>query len=234
MPTVTPALAARRKAVFAACRQLGLDEEARRAMLKSVAGVDSTTQLTMPLAQTVLDHLRKAGADRPKPVRGVGRHPGDPGRVRPACDALVGKIEAQLADMGLSWEYARSILRRVSGGWKQEGQLGKEAFVWAEPDDLKKVVAALAYEQEKRALLDHIDQRLAATGRTRADVLALVLGPQAIPPRGWAGWERKPALLRQVAAALLRENIAPAAAGGPKDCDAQLVKRQNRAERSHA
>ena len=98
--TITPALAARRRAVFAACRQLGLDEDARRTMLKSVAGVDSTTKLDMGKAQIVLDHLRKAGATRPKPARNVGRHPGYPEHVRGDCDALVGKIEAQLADMG--------------------------------------------------------------------------------------------------------------------------------------
>lgn len=193
--TITPALAARRRAVFAACRQLGLDEDARRAMLRAVAGVDSTTKLDMGKAQAVLDHLRKAGAARPKPVRNVGRHPGDPGRVRVSCDALVGKIEAQLADMGLSWEYARQILRRVSGGWKQDGQLGKEAFAFAEPADLKKVVAALAYEQEKRELLARVEEKLVLVQLTKADVRNIVPGLRK-------GWERRPESLRQLLAAL--------------------------------
>ena len=186
MPSIAPALAARRKAVFAACRQLGMDEDARRAMLKSVAGVESTTQLTMPLAQTVLDHLRKAGATRPKPVRAVARHPGYPERVRRECGALVDKIEAQLADMGLSWEYARQILRRVSGGWKLEAQLGKEAFRFAEPDDLKKVVAALAYEQEKRDALCAVEELLARAGLT-AETMQTIPGLADLA----AGWQRR-------------------------------------------
>lgn len=208
---ITPALAARRRAVHAAARQLGMDEDARRDMLQQVAGVRSTSDLTMATAQAVLDHLRKVGAVRPgKPARNVGEHPGNP-RTTHRTSALVSKIEAQLADMDLAWEYARQILRRVSGGWQQEGQLGKEAFEFATPEDLKKVIAALAYEQEKRGLIDDIDERLAATGRTRADVPALV---PDITGRGWAGWERKPDILRRVLAALLRENIDPAAAGG--------------------
>lgn len=186
MPSIAPALAARRKAVFAACRQLGMDEDARRAMLKSVAGVESTTQLTMPLAQTVLDHLRKAGATRPKPVRAVARHPGYPEHVRRECGALVDKVEAQLADMGLSWEYARQILRRVSGGWKQDAQLGKEAFRWAEADDLKKVVAALAYEQEKRAALCAVEELLARAGLT-AETMQTLPGLTDLA----AGWQRR-------------------------------------------
>ena len=211
---IPPALAARRRAVHAAARQLGLDEDARRDMLEHVAGVRSTSSLTMGTAQAVLDHLRKVGAVRPgKPARNVGEHPGTP-RTTGRTGALVSKIEAQLADMGLAWEYARQILRRVSGGWQQEGQLGKEAFEFATPEDLRKVVAALAYEQEKRALLDDIDERLAATGRTRTDVAALV--PE-ITGRGWIGWERKPDLLRRVLAALLRENIDPAAMGHTHD-----------------
>ena len=199
---IPPALAARRRAVHAAARQLGMDESARRDMLEHVAGVRSTSSLTMDKAQAVLDHLRKVGAVRPgKPPRNVGEHPGNPRTTR-RNGALVSKIEAQLADMGLAWEYARQILRRVSGGWQQEGQLGKEAFEFATPDDLRKVIAALAYEQEKRALIDDIDARLAATGRTRADVPALV--PE-ITGRGWTGWERKPDVLRRVLAALIRE-----------------------------
>ena len=199
---IPPALAARRRAVHAAARQLGMEEDARRDMLEHVAGVRSTSSLTMDSAKAVLDHLRKVGAVRPgKPSRNVGEHPGTPRATR-RTGALVSKIEAQLADMGLAWEYARQILRRVSGGWQQEGQLGKEAFEFATPEDLRKVIATLAYEQEKRGLIDDIDERLAATGRTRADVPALV--PE-ITGRAWIGWERKPAVLRRVLAALIRE-----------------------------
>lgn len=207
MPTITPALAARRKAVFAACRQLGMDDDARHTMLKSMVGVESTTQLTLSMAQTVLDHLRKASATRPKPVRAVARHPGYPEHVRRECGALVDKIEAQLADMGLSWEYARQILRRVSGGWKQDAQLGKEAFRFAEADDLKKVVAALAYEQEKRSLLDDVTARLARAGLDET----AVPGMEGLAGRISDHWRRKPVELRLVRAALLSREAAQGA-----------------------
>lgn len=201
-PTVTPALAARRKAVFAACRQLDMDTDARRDMLRQVVGVDSTTKLTMDTAETVLKHLRSVGAVRPTKARNVGQHPGTPSKSRPGTGGLISKIEAQLADMGLAWEYARQIMKRVSGGWQQEGKIGIEAFEFAPPDALKKVIAALAYEQEKRQLLDAVDEVLTATGRTRADVAELV---PHLPAHVLAGWERKPAVLRLVLGAMRQE-----------------------------
>ena len=52
------------------------------------------------------------------------------------------KIEAQLADMGLPWAYADSILLRMHL---------VESIRFAKPDQLRDVVAALTYEQERRA-----------------------------------------------------------------------------------
>ena len=125
----------------------------------------------------------------------MGRHPGYPEHLRRECDALIGKVEALLADMGLSWEYARQILRRVSGGWKNPEQLGKEAFRFAEAADLTKVVAALTYEQGKRQLLARVEEKLVLVQLTKADVHNIVPG---LP----ANWERRPAALRALLAAL--------------------------------
>ena len=73
-------------------------------------------------------------------------------------------------------------------------------------DDLARARAAFG-----RCTPEQMQEQWGSSGRTRADVPALVPG---ILARGWAGWERKPEILRQVRAALLRENIDPAAAGG--------------------
>lgn len=188
MAAVTAQLAARRRAIFAACRQLGMDDATRHAMLRKVAGVESTRDLDLKGSAAVLEHLRRAGAARSPKAKGVGEYPGTPTKVRRGSRALIDKIEAQLADMKLSWAYGVAILRRVSGGWQKEGQFGKECFEFATREDLMKVVAALAYEQEKREMLEDVARLLAERGQSLDDVPVLMPGLRE-------GWQRsKPAL----------------------------------------
>lgn len=172
MTSAAPRLAARRRAVHAACRQLGMDEDTRRDMLQTVAGVRSTTLLSLDSCDTVLDHLRRVGAAL-KPKRNVGQHPGTPESCRPGAHFLMDKIEAQLADMKLPWAYAATILKHVSATQKIS-KSGVDALEWATPDHLHKVVAALTYEQQKRELLATVDGLLAGLGKTRSDAAALV------------------------------------------------------------
>lgn len=128
-----------RRALFAACRSLGMDEDARRDMLQAVIGVRSTKALQPAQWSKVLNHINKlTNYDN-------GRKP-----TRPALDkaALMSKIEAQLADMKLPWHYltsakhGKSMVQRLAG---------VDALEFATADGLKKIVAALAYKQKKLA-----------------------------------------------------------------------------------
>ena len=179
-----PRLASRRRAVHAACRQLGMDEDTRRDMLQNVAGVRSTTKLNLKACDLVLEHLRQRGAVRTPKARNVGQHPGTPETNRPGAGELMSKIEAQLADMNLPWAYAQSILKHVSAD-KQAGKPGVEKLEWATPEQLHKVVAALAYEQEKRGLLEAIDSRLREIGKSRDDVTAFIASKDPSYSKDW-------------------------------------------------
>lgn len=180
----TPRLAARRRAVHAACRQLGMDEETRRDMLQNVAGVRSTTLLNLDACDKVLDHLHSRGAALNPKMRNVGNHPGTPETHRPGCGALIGKIEAQLASMKLPWKYALSILKNISAD-KRAGKPGVDKLEWATPDHLHKVVAALDYEQKKRWRLATVDEILSTMGKTRDDAAALVAIQYPSYKRDW-------------------------------------------------
>lgn len=194
--TTQTRLSARRKAIHAAARQLGLSDEERRDLIAGQTGKRSSKDLGLAECEMVLERMRQLGAARPKPVRGVGRHPGAPRSTRPSANDLMGKIEAQLADMGLPWPYAVSILKRVS---VTPSAPGVERLEWASADQLSKVVAALSYEQNKRKLHASVEEQLADMGLDDAwvDGWLATHAPQAAQP-----WRRKTVTLRLVLTAL--------------------------------
>ena len=114
--------------------QLGMDDETYRAMLWTIGRVKSSAELDARGRGAVLKHYHALGW-RPKRRR-------HPGTVANPIASLMRKIEAQLADMGLPWAYADSILRRMHL---------VESIRFANPDQLRDVVAALTYEQQRRA-----------------------------------------------------------------------------------
>lgn len=173
MATVSPRLAKRRAAVHAGCNQLGMDEATRREMLFQIVGVRSTKDLNLTACEKVLDHLRSVGAARTPKAKAVGQHPGTPQKWQVGAGELVRKIEAQLADMKLSWAYATAILKRVS---QKCGKPAVERLEFATPAMLKDVVAALAYEQQKRAMLEEVTVKLKQRGLTLDDAPSLQPG----------------------------------------------------------
>lgn len=131
-----------RKALFATCRALGMDEDARRDMLAVVVGVRSTKDLSPQQWSKVLSHLNKlTGHDN-------GYHGRKPNAPTQDKAALMGKIEAQLADMKLPWSYLTSS---KSGKSMCQRLAGVDALEFATPSGLSKIVAALAYRQKKLA-----------------------------------------------------------------------------------
>lgn len=128
-----------RKAMFAACRKLGMDDADRKAMMLAVTGKASSGAFNALDWALVLDHLnRLTGYDN-------GRKPNKPA---PDKAALMGKIEAQLADMGLPWHYLTSAKHGKS---MCQRLAGVDALEFATPAGLSKIVAALAYRQKKQA-----------------------------------------------------------------------------------
>jgi phage gp16-like protein len=136
-------------AIHLAKKTLGMDDETYRQMLHGVTGKSSAADLTGDQRRMVLDYMRRLGAAKKE-----GHHPGRPRNLD--REPLLQKIQAQLADMKLSWAYADSIAKR---------QCGIDKVSWVRsPDQLRGIVAALTVEQEKRALSEQIDNRLQMLG----------------------------------------------------------------------
>lgn len=118
--------------IHIAKKDLGLDDDSYRAMLMRIAGKTSSKDLSPLQTANVLRELERLGW---QPKRG-------PAKPKPAADRakLVSKIEAQLADAGRSWAYAVGIAKRLYKVEKVE---------WLNPEQLRGVVAALAYDAKR-------------------------------------------------------------------------------------
>ena len=117
-------------------KQLGLDEETYRDMLETVAGKLSAAELDERGRREVLAHLRERGAKFQRKT--TRRRPSPADGNRP----LIGKIYALLGDRPV--EYAEAILKRMTS------HSHKVPLAWATPEQLRKVVAALSYDQRRR------------------------------------------------------------------------------------
>lgn len=169
------------RAIKAAERALGMDDDGHRQLVREIASADSLTRCNLGQLRAILDHLnRKTGGYKDKPRR-----------PRPGTDDQLAKIEAQLTDMRLPWSYAQAILKRVSA---EDGQPGVDRFEWATPQHLAKLIAALDYEQAKRHASESVTRALAERGLGPHDLPGLCAAA-GIP---WhAGWARKPAIAKR-------------------------------------
>lgn len=119
-------------------KQLGLDDETYRAMLKGVAGVSSSKDLDQAGLQKVLQHLRRSGfkdASARKPKRPT---------PAPAVAAMCRKVRAQLIALGrLPDSYADGIAQHM---------YGVQFFEWLQPDQLHALVTALQVHQDRKGV----------------------------------------------------------------------------------
>mgnify|MGYP000075288854 CR=1 FL=1 len=131
---------ARIKAIHAARRSLGLDEDTYRDLIDStVPGKRSCSDLTVPQLDQVLTRLNQS----------TGRTPGGHHAGRPKnCDArpLLRKIEALLADQKLPWAY---LTRSARGPSMCRRLAGVDALEFASDDGLRAIVTALAKRQNR-------------------------------------------------------------------------------------
>ncbi|RMH86398.1 regulatory protein GemA [Pseudomonas sp. AOB-7] len=115
-------------------RQLGLDDDAYRAILKRTVGAESSKDLTPRQVGRVLVELERLGF---QPKVSAGR-----AKPKPAAERtkLVGKIEAQLAEAGRPWEYADSLAKRM---------YQVERLEWCDSKQLGGIITALAKDAER-------------------------------------------------------------------------------------
>ena len=119
--------------IHIAKKQLCLSDEDYRQMLWTVARVRSSGDLDSHGRKVVLEHLVSRGfksAQSGRPVPAGSRAP------------MLGKIHAMLADAGKPIAYGDALAKRIAKSDRLE---------WCAPEGLRKVIAALVYDQKRHA-----------------------------------------------------------------------------------
>ncbi|WP_293266764.1 regulatory protein GemA [Neptunomonas sp.] len=136
----TPPKKDNRRAITArihiAKKELGLGDETYRAMLRQVTKKSSCADMHISDLYRVMEHLKALGY---KPaVRKFGKRPNPPkDKV-----ALMGKVEALLADRKLHWNYAHAMAQRM---------FKVEKVDWLDRDQLWRLVASLQKHAQRSA-----------------------------------------------------------------------------------
>lgn len=116
-------------------KELGLDDDVYRDVLWRLTGKRSAKELNVRQLQRVLMYLQDKGfVVTPKKAY---RKPSVIARKQ----ALIGKIEAILADMGLPWSYANATAKQM---------FGVDMVHWLEVDKLYKLTQALVVYQARQ------------------------------------------------------------------------------------
>lgn len=134
---MTPAESLRKKdlaRIHCAKKDLGLDDDTYRAMLRDLTGKETAAVLDARQRWAVLQALDRAKGGKPA-------HPGKPAPQGPGKDALLSKIEAHLADAKRPWAYAHALAKRM---------FRRDQVQWCDADQLRRLVAALEYDQRRR------------------------------------------------------------------------------------
>lgn len=186
---VDPRRIRRIAAVHACKKRLDLDEETYRGIIERVTAgtgraVRSAADCSMDQLALVLKEFERLGATRPMPKR-AGRRPTN----FLTLPEYITKIEAQLTDMKLSWAYADAIAKRM---------FGVARVSWCtKPDELRRILSALAYEQRKRALIAECERY---ADQLRIDLDSYVA---ARAPQWGVAWKRRIPALKTIAQHLL-------------------------------
>lgn len=120
-------------------RQLGMDDDTYRAMLKRTVGAESSKGLTPRQVGRVLAELERLGFE----PTGKAKMPTDRQIAEPPPErkALVYKIAALLNDAGRPWAYADAMAKRM---------FQVDSVEWCEPGQLHSLVAALTYDAKRQ------------------------------------------------------------------------------------
>lgn len=142
--------------IHVAKAQLKLDDDTYRALLERLTGKTSAADLTARERVMVLNEFYRLGWSaeshripqrRPtpstgSPSTGSGRAGGGGRMAGWGKDKLLSKIGALLAEAKRPWAYADGIARHMFGG--------VESVRFCDQEQLRKIVAALMYDQKRR------------------------------------------------------------------------------------
>jgi len=113
-------------------KELEMDDDTYRHMLREIGGADSARDLTQAGRAKVIRHLaRLAGSRR--------RYPGRPHNAD--IQPQIRKIEALLAEAKRPWGYALALCKRIAK---------KDRLEFCSVDELRKIIAALEYDKRRR------------------------------------------------------------------------------------
>ncbi|WP_024302248.1 gp16 family protein [Pseudogulbenkiania sp. MAI-1] len=132
--THRPALLAK---VHIARKELGLQDDAYRALLAQVTGKTSAKDLDDQALEKVLAHFKKCGW---QPAKSIAKKHGQRPQTVKSREAYIDKIEALLADAGRHWSYAQALASRM---------FGVEKLEWCDDGQVKSVMVALEIESRR-------------------------------------------------------------------------------------
>lgn len=121
------------KVIHTGKKSLGWDDETYRAVLVRVTGKRSARDCSESELESVVRYMRGQGF---APVVKHGRRP----RVASAKKAMLGKIEALLAESGRAWTYAEGIANRMFRQTKLE---------WLTVEQMRALMNALQYDAKR-------------------------------------------------------------------------------------
>jgi hypothetical protein len=176
---ITPACALKRlkAGIRAECAKQGIDDATRRALMQSIAGVDSSTKLTLAEAKEVLWHLQKCSDRAKKPDARRRAEKGTPEEWRfvfsqpPERQPLLKKIY-HLAEIAGSFQnppVAVMPKHWVEGILAQMRGIGGLAVTRLEICAKEELVALV------QALAAHVGRRQETGGRRQSKKLATAL-----------------------------------------------------------
>lgn len=113
--------------------RLGWDNATYKSVLLRLTGKDSSTKCSIQELKDVIEYMHSQGFPRQAP-KGKGRRP----NVAEQRKAIVAKIEALLAEDGLSWAYAEGIALQMWNESLLEWLNNKD-----DPRDNKKINAVM-------------------------------------------------------------------------------------------
>jgi len=130
--------------IHIAKKDLGIDDDTYRLMLRTIARVDSAGDLNAEGRRQVIAHLKARGF---KPKASIKKVSGDTtwdwvNNAAPDRQATLRKIAVMLKDSEREKAYADGIAKNM---------FGIERVEFCAPDQLRRIVSALVYDQRRRA-----------------------------------------------------------------------------------
>ncbi len=127
--------------IHLAKKDLNLDEDLYRSILKSVCNVESAKELDEPNRRKLLAYFRGKGWGRPQARGGKKRFPGTPSQIDdPAKGPMLKKISAMLTEARRPWAYVDALAKQM---------FCIDKIGWCDTDQLHKIVQALVIDARR-------------------------------------------------------------------------------------